>query len=80
MAAIISPNADTIEGIHEVPVPATTTNTTKKSLGIDLPFVISNDADFVASTLKQRDTLEVLRAAKSMLYDAYMKAVKEHGA
>jgi len=36
---------------------------------------ISNDTKFVASTLKQRESLEVYRAAKAMLYDAYIKAV-----
>lgn len=41
-----------------------------------MPF-ISNDSKFVASTLKQRESLEVYRAAKAMLYDAYMKAVNE---
>jgi len=41
-----------------------------------MPF-ISNDSKFVASTLKQRESMEVYRAAKAMLYDAYMKAVNE---
>mmetsp|Transcript_1731 Transcript_1731/g.3752 ORF Transcript_1731/g.3752 Transcript_1731/m.3752 type:complete len:184 (+) Transcript_1731:144-695(+) len=39
-----------------------------------MPF-ISNDKKFVASTLRQRESLEVYRAAKAMLFDAYMKAV-----
>lgn len=41
-----------------------------------MPF-ISNDSKFVASTLKRRESLEVYRAAKAMLYDAYMKAMNE---
>ncbi len=41
-----------------------------------MPF-ISNDLKFVATTLKRRESLEVYRAAKAMLYDAYMKAVNE---
>lgn len=41
-----------------------------------MPF-ISNDAKFVANTLKRRESLEIYRAAKAMLYDAYMKAVNE---
>eukprot|EP00533_Pseudo-nitzschia_delicatissima_P013776 CAMPEP_0197279722 /NCGR_PEP_ID=MMETSP1432-20130617/20496_1 /TAXON_ID=44447 /ORGANISM="Pseudo-nitzschia delicatissima, Strain UNC1205" /LENGTH=179 /DNA_ID=CAMNT_0042746295 /DNA_START=236 /DNA_END=775 /DNA_ORIENTATION=- len=41
-----------------------------------MPF-ISNDSKFVASTLKRQESLEVYRAAKAMLYDAYMKAVNE---
>lgn len=41
-----------------------------------IPF-ISNDSKFVASTLKQRESLEIYRAAKAMLYDAYMKAVND---
>lgn len=41
-----------------------------------MPF-ISNDSKFVASTLKQRESMEVYRAAKAMLYDAYMKAINE---
>jgi len=53
---------------------SSTTNT-GGSRGI-LPF-ISNDSQFVASTLRQRETLEVLRAAKAVLYDAYMKALNE---
>ena len=57
---------------------ATTSKTTKTSDGTPavMPF-ISNDSKFVASTLKQRECLEVYRAAKAMLYDAYMKAVNE---
>lgn len=47
-------------------------HTTKDSNG-RVPF-ISNDTTFVANTLRQRDTLEVARAAKAMLYDAYLKA------
>lgn len=46
------------------------------SSGMMIPF-ISNDQKFVASTLRQRESLEVYRAAKAMLYDAYMKAVNE---
>ena len=36
---------------------------------------ISNDPDFVAKLLHERDEIEVLRAAKAMLYDSYMKAL-----
>lgn len=65
-------------------VSAATVNskTTKPSTGDNLgtsgvmPF-ISNDSKFVASTLKRRESLEVYRAAKAMLYDAYMRAVNE---
>lgn len=41
-----------------------------------LPFV-SNDSNFVASTLKQRDDQEVLRAAQAMLYEAFMQALQQ---
>jgi hypothetical protein len=57
--------------------PATTTTTTRTTTsGGILPFV-SNDSAFVASTLRQRDSQELMRAAQAMLYDAYMKALKE---
>lgn len=39
-----------------------------------VPF-ISNDPGFVAKTLHERDEIEVLRAAKAMLYDSYIKAL-----
>ena len=39
-----------------------------------VPF-ISNDPGFVAKILHERDEIEVLRAAKAMLYDSYMKAL-----
>ena len=42
------------------------------------PF-ISNDSHFVANVLHQRDTEEVLRAARVMLYESYMKALRETG-
>jgi hypothetical protein len=55
-----------------------TTTTMSRRLGVGvLPPAISNDADFVAEILRQRDSLEVARAAKAMLYDAYMKAMRE---
>ena len=38
-----------------------------------LPF-ISNDAAFVADALRQRDAEEVVRAAKAMLYEAFINA------
>jgi hypothetical protein len=66
----------------QVPVAAVTTQTIASSSttgmggrGI-LPF-ISNDSQFVASILRQREALEVFRASKAMLYDAYMKAMNE---
>jgi hypothetical protein len=40
-----------------------------------IPF-ISNDSAFVSKSLRQRDSNEVVRAAKVMLYDAYMKVLK----
>jgi hypothetical protein len=40
-----------------------------------LPF-ISNDPEFVASTLREYRRNEVLKAARAMLYDAYMNAAK----
>ena len=64
----------------ETASPATNSKTMKASesrgaSGV-MPF-ISNDSKFVASTLKRRESLELYRAAKAMLYDAYMKAVNE---
>ena len=66
----------------QVPVATVTTQTITNSSttgmggrGI-LPF-ISNDSQFVASILRQREALEVFRASKAMLYDAYMKAMNE---
>ncbi|KAG7353979.1 HSF-type DNA-binding protein [Nitzschia inconspicua] len=41
-----------------------------------LPFV-SNDSIFVATTLKQRDDQEVLRAAHAMLYEAFTQALQQ---
>ena len=43
-----------------------------------LPF-ISNNPAVVAQTLEQRDRMEVARAAKAMLYDSYMKALRGEG-
>ena len=40
-----------------------------------VPF-ICNDPELVAKTMQQRDQMEVLRAAKVMLYDSFMKALK----
>jgi hypothetical protein len=37
---------------------------------------ISNDSAFVAATLRQRDSEEILRAAQAMLYESYMIALK----
>eukprot|EP00980_Cylindrotheca_fusiformis_P013527 scaffold3450_cov114-Cylindrotheca_fusiformis.AAC.32 len=39
--------------------------------------LISNDADFVAATLRQRDIGEVFRAARAMLYEAYLRVLKD---
>jgi len=39
--------------------------------------IISNDSEFVASTLLERDRTEVLKAAKAMLYEAYLNAKKQ---
>ena len=38
--------------------------------------VFSNDAAFVAQVLRERERNEYLRAARAMLYDAYMQAFK----
>lgn len=38
---------------------------------------VTNDSTFVASTLKQRDNQEVLRAAQAMLYESFMKAFQQ---
>jgi len=54
-----------------------TTGSSNSSGATGVMAFISNDSKFVASTLKQRESLEVYRAAKAMLYDAYMKAVNE---
>ena len=43
-----------------------------------MPF-ISNDSTLVAKTLRERDSIEVVRAAKAMLYDSYMRALKGEG-
>lgn len=40
-----------------------------------LPF-ISNDSELVASTLRERDRNEVLNAAKAMLYESYILALR----
>jgi hypothetical protein len=53
------------------------TNSSKSSGSPGVMPFISNDSKFVAATLKRRESLEVYRAAKAMLYDAYMKAVNE---
>jgi hypothetical protein len=49
---------------------------TNKTTPLVLPFV-SNDSKFVASTLKQRDEQEVLRAAQAMLYEAFMHVLQQ---
>lgn len=41
-----------------------------------LPF-ISNDEAFVTRTLKERNTQEVIKVAKVMLYEAFMSAMKD---
>ena len=66
--------------MHHADLVAATANsktmkTSDGSAGV-MPF-ISNDSKFVANTLKRREWLEGYRAAKAMLYDAYMKAVNE---
>ena len=40
---------------------------------------ISNDQSFVQRTLRQRNQAEVIRAAKAMLYESYMKALVSKG-
>lgn len=54
--------------------PATTTSAPTPSATGLLPF-ISTDTKFVKSVLHQRDATEILRAAKSQLYEAYQKAL-----
>ena len=44
-----------------------------------LPY-ISNDVEFVANTIRNRDQNEVLKVARTMLYDAFIKASKVHKA
>jgi len=51
--------------------------TTMNSVGGVMRF-ISNDAEFVAATLRQREILEIARAAKAMLYESYIRAMNEH--
>jgi len=53
------------------------TRSTKSTVSLGVMPFVSNDSKFVASILKQRESLEVYRAAKAMLYDAFMKAVNE---
>jgi hypothetical protein len=53
--------------------PATVLVPSKESSSA-IPY-ISNDLAFVRETLQQRDKVEVLRAAKAMLYESYMKAL-----
>lgn len=86
VTAIISPatvidsikqNHPTTAVIETATSTRTTSTTSSRRLGGALPPAISNDAKFVAEVLRQRDTLEMIRAAKGMLYDAYMKAVRE---
>ena len=75
MKSALAPTAPTVP-VEMVNSKTSLSNTkSSESPGV-IPF-ISNDSKFVASTLKQRESLEVYRAAKAMLYDAYMKAVNE---
>mmetsp|Transcript_50150 Transcript_50150/g.121513 ORF Transcript_50150/g.121513 Transcript_50150/m.121513 type:complete len:335 (+) Transcript_50150:170-1174(+) len=57
------------------PSPVVAAAATTASVGKTLPFV-STDKEFVKSILQQRDATEILRAAKSQLFDAYQKALK----
>ena len=56
-------------------LPASIGSASSKEETTILPF-ISNDPAFVAEALRQRDAEEVVRAAKAMLYEAYVKAVR----
>lgn len=56
---------------------ATVVFTGKGDMGL-VPFIL-NDSALVAKTLQRRDTLEVVRAAKAMLHEAYMKALRGEG-
>lgn len=76
MTSPLAPNTATVSAAA---VNSSTTKTdSSKSSGASgmMPF-ICNDPKFVASTLRRRESLEVYRAAKAMLYDAYLKAVNE---
>lgn len=42
-----------------------------------IPKGITNDKGMVESSLHQRDVMEHLRVARAMLYESYMKALKE---
>ena len=66
-----SMNSDISEG----PPASILSGPSRDSSGV--PF-ISNDPRFVSNALRQRDNAETLRAAKAMLYDAYMKAVRKN--
>jgi hypothetical protein len=76
VTSIISTSNGSTQDRQKTVAEASRTASSRLIAGV-LPLVISNDADFVAETLRQRDTLEVVRAAKAMLYDAYMKVVME---
>jgi len=54
-------------------------STIPHNCGGQLPF-ISNDPEFVARILKERNKNEIMKAAQAMLYDAYLKAKKSETA
>ena len=54
-------------------------STIQHNFGGQLPF-ISNDPVFVAQTLQERNRNEIMKAAKAMLYDAFLKAKKSETA
>jgi hypothetical protein len=51
----------------------------QQNCGGQLPF-ISNDPVFVARILQERNRNEIMKAAKAMLYDAFLKANKSETA
>ena len=79
-SSMVPPAATTVPVATVTTKTTTTTSSTKSPGGSGIMPYISNDSQFVASILRQRESLEVYRAAKAMLYDAYMKAVNEQQA
>ena len=80
MTSAMAPSAATTVPVATVTTKTTTSSSSKSAVGLGIMPFVSNDSQFVASTLRQRESLEVYRAAKAMLYDAYIKAVNEQQA
>jgi hypothetical protein len=70
--ALLTPKTSVVAATPPPPTPRPAGG--KTAAAAPLPF-ISNDEKFVSSILQKRDAMEIIRAAKSQLFEAYQKAM-----